>query len=230
MLNKKILLLVTAFSLIAMPLWARQGSSQLSGNFYFGISSADCTAWTGSTLGLYLGNDPTLWNNPTNEIGPAGGIGFGYRYFINDNVAIATGLAAVYKSFSVEYPANTAYDDITIEIGTTYIIIPAGVRAYFEYFYIGGGFYYGMAGDAEAQITYTTMYGTQTIKDTLNFDDDFGLYIDLGLDIPLSQQLSLDLGIRYERGLTAVYEEEYDLITDVMTRAVLFNAGICVLL
>lgn len=230
MLNKKLFLLVVLFSFISLPLIAREGNSQLSGSLYLGVSGADFTSWSGSTLGIVLDGDPTLWRDPSSDPGGAGGIGVAYRYFVNDNVTFNTGLAAIYKSFTVTYPAYTAIDDLTIDFGTTYLIIPVGIRLYFEYFFIGAGAYYGIAGDAEVEVTYTTIYGTATEKDTIDFYDDFGLYIDFGLDIPLSDQLSLELGMRYERGLSTVYKEENAIITDVKTRALLLNVGLCVII
>ncbi|MEW6527083.1 MAG: outer membrane beta-barrel protein [Spirochaetota bacterium] len=230
MLNNKLFLLVVLFSFISMPLIAREGNSQLNGNLYLGASGADFTSWSGSTLGIVLDGDPTLWRDPSSDPGGAGGIGVVYRYFVNDNVALNTGLAAIYKSFSINYPAYTAIDDITFDFGTTYLIIPVGIRLYFEYFFLGAGAYYGMVGDTEVEITYTTIYGTATEKETIDFDDDFGLYIDLGLDIPLSDQFSLELGMRYECGLSTVYKDEDAIITDVKTRALLFNIGLCVII
>ncbi|MGB4268402.1 MAG: outer membrane beta-barrel protein [Spirochaetota bacterium] len=227
MLKQKLLLFMAMFCFMAVPLLAHETGLQIAPNLYLGASGADFTYWSGSTLGIIVGGDSTLWGDPSSDVGGAGGLGIDFRYFVNENVALNTGLDAIYKSFTVTYPAISAIDDLTIEFGTTYLIIPIGIRMYFDYFFIGGGAYYGMSGDTEGELTYTSIYGTETIKETLNFDDDFGLYIDLGLDIPLSDQVSLELGMRYERGLVTVYEED-DIVTDIKTRALLFNIGLCV--
>lgn len=227
---KKLVLIISFFLLVTTQLFAREGSSQLSGVLYLGASNADCTLWSGSTLGIVVDGDPTLWSSPSTEANGAGGLGFNYRYFANENVALCTGLNMIYKSFTVNYPAYTAIDDLTLDISNTYIIIPAGMRMYFDYFYIGGGLYYGLAGTAQVELTYTTIYGTTTEKTDEEFDDDFGLYVDLGLDIPLSDVVSLDLGIKYEYGLKSVYSNEDAIITDIKMKALLFNAGLCFML
>lgn len=224
---KKLFFIVSFFLLIATQLFAREGSSQFSGVLYLGASNADCTLWPGSTLGIMLDGDPTLWSSPSTEANDAGGLGFSYRYFATENLALCTGLNVIYKSFTVNYPAYTAIDDLSLDISNTYVIIPAGMRIYFNYFYLGGGLYYGLAGTAQVEVTYTTNYGTTTEKTDEDFDDDFGLYVDLGLDIPLSDIISLDLGIRYEYGLKSVYSNEDDIITDIKMKALLFNVGLC---
>jgi len=101
------------------------------------------------------------------------------------------------------------------------------MRIYFDYFYLGGGLYYGLADTAQVEVTYTTIYGTTTEETDEDFDDDFGLYVDLGLDIPLSQVVSLDLGMRYEYGLKYVYSNEDAIITDIRMKALLFSVGLC---
>ncbi len=229
MLIKKTLLTFCIFIMAAVPLLAKEGASQFNGSVYLGVSGASATAWNGSMVGFMADNDPTLWGDASQEIGGAGGAGIAYRYFVNENMAIATGLSFIYKSFSVVYPAITAIDDLTIDYGTTYLIIPFGVRVYLDYFYFGGGVYYGLAGDTEAELTVTTFYGKETEKQTLNFNDDFGLYVDLGLDIPLSPELGLELGMRYERGLKEVYTEE-DIVTNIKTNAFLFNVGLSIMI
>ena len=213
-----------------MPLLARESGSQITPNLYLGASTADCTAWSGSSLGGFFFGDTTLWDDPTIEADTSGGVGISYRYFFNSNMALTTGLNILYKSFSVNYPANTAIDDLTISYGTTYTIVPVGVRAYFELFFIGAGFYYGFASDADVEMTYTTIFGQESEKTTLDFNNDFGLYIDLGLDIPLSEIMSLEIGMRYEHGLSTVYKEENDLVTDIKTRALLFNVGLGIMI
>ncbi len=229
MLKQKLFLL-TVLVFIAMPLLARESGSQITPNLYLGASTADCTMWTGSTLGVVMDNDPTLWGDPSIESDTSGGVGISYKYFMNDTIAFNTGLNILYKSCLVKYPALTAIDDLTISYGTSYIIVPVGLRAYFEYFFIGAGVYYGYAGDADAEITFTSVYGTESVKETIDFNNDFGLYFDIGLDIPLSQIISLEIGMRYEHGLSTVYEEENDIITDIKTRALLFNVGMGIMI
>ncbi|MGQ9842562.1 MAG: hypothetical protein ACUVRK_03265 [Spirochaetota bacterium] len=46
----------------------------------------------------------------------------------------------------------------------------------------------------------------------------------------ISEMVSVDVGVRYERGLKYVYSPDNDIITDVTTRAFLFNGGLCFLL
>jgi opacity protein-like surface antigen len=224
---KKSFLVISSFLLITTQLFAREASSQISGVLYLGASNANCTLWSGRTLGIVVDSDPTLWSDPSTEANAAGGLGFSYRYFATENVALCTGLNLIYKSFTVNYPAYTAIDDLTLDISNTYVIIPAGMRIYFDYFYLGGGLYYGLAGTAQVEVTYTTIYGTTTKKTDEDFDDDFGLYVDLGLDMPLSDIISLDLGMRYEYGLKSVYSNEDAIITDIKMKALLFNVELC---
>jgi len=120
---KKLFLIISFFLLITTQLFAREGSSQLSGVLYLGASNASCTLWSGSTLGIVVDDDPTLWSSPSTEANAAGGLGFSYRYFATENVALCTGLNLVYKSFTVNYPAYTAIDDLTLDISNTYVII-----------------------------------------------------------------------------------------------------------
>lgn len=214
--------------LFVRPVLAREASSQIGFFLDFGASGVDGTVRGGSTMGLWMDNDPTLWNDPKLEAGSAGGVSFGYRYFFTENAALNTGLNITYKSFTINYPAMTA-DDLTFDISTTYLIVPVGLRLYSAIFFFVGGIYYGLAGDADVEFKYTIFNTTFTEKDTINFNDDAGLYLEVGLDIMISEMVSIDLGVRYERGLKYVYSED-DVITDVMTRALLFNGGLCFLL
>jgi len=209
---------------------ARQaGDMQIGGLLSLGASNVDATVWTGSSVGYYLDGDPTLWGNASIDPGTAGGIGLAFRYFLTDNLALNTGLHFIAKTFNLTYPARTALSDLEIEATAYFMTVPLGLRYAADIFYAGGGFYYGMAGDMDTETTVETTVGTIKSKDTLPIDDDFGFYVELGLDIPLGERLSLDLGARYERGLTKIYDDD-DLVTDIKTRAIFFGLGLSYLL
>ncbi len=201
------------------------GDMQIGGLLSLGVSSVDATVWTGASVGNVLAGDPTLWGDGSMDPDAAGGVGFSFRYFLTDNLALNTGLHFVAKSFTLVYPARTASSDLEMG-GTAYFAtVPLGLRYVADIFYAGGGLYYGLAGDMDTE----TSFGGNTVTDSVSIDDDFGLYVELGVDIPLGERLSLDLGARYERGLVTIYDED-DVITDIKTRALFFGVGLSYLL
>ncbi len=223
-----IVVIVAAAVAAAAPAFAdgrQAGDMQVGGLLSLGVSSADATVWTGASVGNYLAGDPTLWGDASMDPGGAGGIGFSFRYFLTDELALNTGLHFVAKSFTVVYPARTAFDDLELECTAYFATVPLGLRYVADIFYAGGGLYYGMAGDMDTETTV----GGDTVTDSLAIDDDFGFYVELGFDIPLGERISLDLGARYERGLVTIYDEE-DVITDIKTRALFFGVGLSYLL
>ncbi|HSV98121.1 MAG TPA: outer membrane beta-barrel protein [Spirochaetota bacterium] len=229
-MNKQTLSIVfLAVAMVAaVPVFAVEreaGMMQLGGSLSLGVSSADATVWSGPSVGWYLDGDPTLWGDASIDPGAAGGLGFSFRYFLTDALALSTGLHFVAKSFTVVYPARTAVSDLELECTAYFATVPLGLRYVADIFYAGGGLYYGMAGDMDTETTV----GGFTVEDTLSIDDDFGFYVELGVDVPLGERLSLDLGARYERGLTTIYDED-DVVTDIKTRALFFGAGLSYLL
>lgn len=229
-MNKKTLIAAVLLLALAgaMPVFAegRQAGDMLIGGLLsLGISNADATVWDGASVGNFLAGDPTLWGDASLDPGAAGGLGFSFRYFLTDSLALGTGLHFVAKSFTLVYPARTASSDLEIECTAYFATVPLGLRYVADIFYAGGGLYYGMAGDMDTETTA----GGITAKDTLSIDDDFGLYVELGVDIPLGERLSVDLGARYERGLTTIYDDD-DVITDIKTRALFFGVGLSYLL
>lgn len=220
-----VLSVALAFAVPVLADGRQTGDMQIGGLLSLGVTSADLTAWNGASVGNVLAGDPTLWGDGSLDPDVGGGFGFSFRYFLTDALALNTGLHFVAKSFTLVYPARTASSDLELS-GTAYFAtVPLGLRYVADIFYAGGGLYYGMAGEMDTD----TSYGGTTASDSVAIDDDFGFYVELGLDIPLGERLSLDLGARYERGLVSIYDED-DVITDIKTRALFFGVGLSYLL
>jgi hypothetical protein len=214
-------IIVFILLLISISSFAREpGNSQIIPHFGIGYSGADFKSWSGSDLGFYLVGDPTVLDNAELEYSMAYNWGADIVYFIS-SLAIVTGLIYEYKPVLIVYPKKTATKDFELKAELDFITIPIGVRYYLDIFYFGGGVYYGTAvgkADTETRAAYTE-------TGSIDINNDFGLFLDIGLNYNFGEEIGIDIYLRYERGLVEIYDEEA-IITDIKTRAFYLNAGV----
>ena len=214
-------LLITILLLLSSPsLFAfNQGEAIFYPTAGIGGSTASLEAASGEELGLYVDGDPTLWNNAKSEWRLAWNLGVAFDYFLNNNLALTSGLLYESRPFRVVYHKNTAEHDIVLDGNFTFFTIPLGLKYYTNVFYFGGGLYYSILLSNETE----TKYGSNTSKDDLEeAKDDFGVFADIGLNFNMSGDNNLLIFARYQQGLVKVYTEE-DIITDIKLRAVTLN-------
>jgi hypothetical protein len=214
-----LLFIMTLFTSTALAIEAGRYRLSLSGGL--GISGGEAEAISGSELGSLLG-DPTLFKDGKIEESTAYNFGFGIDYFIIDRLSLVSGLYYASKPIKLVYPKNTSAVDLEFIFDTTYLVIPLGVRYYISWLFFGGGVYYGLIVDDAAEMKA----GSYSEDVELDMNNDFGFFLDLGIDISITETRSIVIFARFERGLTYIYDE-VDIITDVKTAAITFNLGFC---
>lgn len=186
-----------------------------------GLSFADYTAYSGSDLGLFVDNDPTLYKDDEYGYPVVWGLGVMADYFVTDRIAVTTGISLDSSEFRTEYPPNTAYGSISIKADFSFMTIPAGIHYYFEKFLVaGGGFYFAKLLSDEG----TVQVGDVSVGGSLGAKDDFGIFIDLGFNCKLNSGNSVVVFARYKRGLLKIYDED-DIVTDISLRTLTLNVA-----
>ena len=141
-----------------------------------------------------------------------------FDYFFINNFAVTSGIYYEKTPYEVKYPKRTATTDLTFNFDFAFLTIPVGIRYYKSMFLIGGGFYY------EAVLSDdTTISGLGNIDAKIDTNkNNFGFFIDLGVNFNLFQNNTLLGFVRFKKGLTNVYDED-DIITNVKMASLIFN-------
>ena len=185
-----------------------------------GISVGNSTALYGENLGTIYGNS-AYWNNADLETSIAFSVGAAFDYFITDRIALTTGLTYNYFPYQIIWPKKDAIDDAKYRIYFDYLILPLGVRGYFNYFLVGGGLFYALnlTSDFENQNPYDTS-NKGSIKEAKNL---FGFFIDLGLNYELSETKNLQLYIKLIQSITNTNGDNSDILKNIKQRVYTIN-------
>lgn len=208
--------------LFASNVWAyEKGSYFINFSGGLGISTGNADTWSGSSLGIYLNGDPTLYDDAENKPDLAVNFGVDINYFLSESFTFLTGLYYDSLPFKTVYPGNTASNDLELTTDFRFLTIPAGMRVYFDLLFFGGGVYYGILLSDDAEIKSGSTSVDVELENTKN---NFGFFVDLGLYFDLSETNGLILYARYKRGLVNVYEEE-DMLTNIKLIDLTLNFG-----
>lgn len=213
---------VLAILLVCNPLFAfTAGDNVLYPLINFGVSGGDVKAYKGSEVGLYMAGDPTLFDDAEIEPSLAYSLGGMFDYFLTDTFALSVGLLYEKAPVKVVYPKNTASEDLEFILDTSFLTIPIGAHFYSGILVVGGGLYLGAILTDDAEIKYGSTTLDVELEETNN---DLGFFIDLGVNIDLSEESNLLLYARYKRGFVNIYDEE-DVITDIQIRTLTLNVA-----
>lgn len=218
LLRGAILILLLIFS--SKMAFADNGSGMIVFHLGGGASSFHGTAMSGPDVGFYFFGDETLLYNPEMKPGEAYNVGFDFVYFF-ENLALLSGIIYEWKNFSLVYPRRTATTDLKYRTSAEFLTIPLGLRYYWNIFYFGGGYFHGLAickGEIEIEGTYSVRYREE-------LGDDYGIFLDAGINYPLIDVLGLDVYMRYEHGISEIFHRN-DVMMDVTTRTLYLNMGI----
>ena len=203
-----ILLMLVSLAASAVP--AIGQGMRLGGVLGGGAVYSSYSAWTGEELGFFLAGDPSLWNDSESVAGGMFQIGATLEFPITQSVNLLTGLLLQNKELKYRYPKNTNTDDFDFSVTYTSLTIPLGLRAYLSWLLIGGGVYFGLTDEA----TFKAEYESASDEVDVSIENDIGLFLDLGLAIPVSESVDIELFARYEHQANKLYDDP-DVITDI---------------
>jgi len=198
------------------------------GDLYFsidggaGIGFVDYAGVSGEDLGLILFGDSTLFKDSSPQSGYIISLGIGLQYYLNPVFALTGGVSYTYQTFTVRYPANTASEDFNYKVGFGFINVLIGPRFMIDPLYVGGGLFFGSETNYDAEVfAGKTSYSTIDLETT---GSNFGLFLDLGLDIALDDRNGLLIFARYKKGMSYVYDQD-DAVTDIKLSDISLNVG-----
>ena len=217
----KLLFAIALLFIASSPLFAfNAGDKIVYPTVGIGISGGNSTALYGENLGTLYGNS-AYWNNANLETSFAFSVGAAFDYLITDRIALTTGLTYNYFPYQIVLPKKDAIDDAKYRIYFDYLTIPIGVRAYINYFLVGGGLFYAinLTSDFENQNPYDSS-NKGSVKEAKNL---FGFFIDLGLNYELSETKSLQLYIKFLQSVTNTDGDNYDILKNIKQRVYTIN-------
>jgi hypothetical protein len=222
---KKYILLIILF--VPVSVFAREvDPMQIFVNFGYGANFHDSKNMSGSAVGIAVESDSSLWGDSKQESTYTYNFGVGFNYFFSDYFSIVTGLYYEQKILDITYPKRTAIDDINAKYTFGFATIPIGVRYNYNWFFIGGGLYVAIDDKVEVQVKHTTTLGQYTENYDRSSNNDFGLFVDLGVYFLIADKIGLTAFIRYEHGFSKVYDKPNVVVTDIQTRTAYLNIGV----
>jgi len=186
-----------------------------------GVGGSSSTVWSGADTGDLLLGDTTLFKDAEQELCASWNLGAGADYFITESVSLYAGFYYDSNLLRYVYERNTALNDLVFEVNADFMTIPLGIHFNTGQFFLGGGVYAGFLVNDDFEI----MGGDVTIATgELGANNEFGIFLDAGIEIPMGERGDLLLFGRYQNGLSYFYNDE-DIISDIRTRSLQFNVG-----
>ncbi len=216
-----IFLMLVVLAASAVP--AKGQGMRLGGVLGGGAAFSSYSAITGEELGFFLAGDPSLWNDSESVAGGMFQIGATLELPLTQGVNVLTGLLLQGKELKYRYPKNTDTDDLDVSVTYTSLTIPLGLRGYAGWLLVGGGVYFGLTDEA----TFKVEYESASEEVDVSIENDIGLFLDLGLAIPVSESVNIELFARYEHQANKLYDDP-DVITDIKQRSLSLNIGVSV--
>ena len=140
-------------------------------------------------------------------------IGAGFHYFALDNLSLSLSLSygqneAVTK-IKTRVFSGIAFSDGEVKLTYPFLQAEIAARYYFSNLFFGGaGFYYGTkAGDFKEKSTLWGIVSEEKINDSIT-KPNTGFFIEIGLEFPIDETLSLSLSGKFKKALQPVYEDK----------------------
>lgn len=225
MVEKVVFTLIISF--VSTSLFAfsfAKGDTFLYPTVGFGASSASCTAWKGYEMGNKVYGDETAFDDPETEVKFAYNVGLMFDHYFSNTLALTAGVTYDSTPAELRYPANeAAYDgDLYITAEYKLLTIPVGLHYVFNNLVIvGGGLFYSIVQDDEVTIKDNVMNIEKTDVKSQNFP---GFFVDLGLNVNISQDNHLLIYARYKQALSEVSEGDW-YIEDVKIQSLMLNVA-----
>lgn len=210
-------ILISSSSLFAYT----QGDVVLYPEVGIGMAGGQITGWSGSDLSYvlnesyyyYNGSYPSpRYSSKNAELNPGvyWSLGLNGSYFFNNSLALIGGLFIDRNSFEVVWETN--YGDLKYKIDLYRLTIPVGVRFHYNLLMIGGGLYLG--------VPMSYKFKIDGEKDSLDSNTTVGLFIDVGVNIEMTDANNLLIFLKYKYDFTPSYEENYDIISKIENRSI----------
>lgn len=146
--------------------------------------------------------------DPEKKIGSGYNIDLTAKYFFTSNLAFNFGFG--YQSQDTVLKDNNMMSSGTVEATYTYQYyqLHVGADYYFtDIVYAGAGLIYGLAGDVK-----TEMQGVKNTlkdgKDGWTIPNKFAVYLELGLDYPITDKIGFLVAVNMEKSFTNASEKE----------------------